>query len=132
MIKLRISKETAVERESIKVIIDERCVARTAKRESTIDVVQGSQQLYLKGLFLKTNKVSLPNENARYNLLWKQNYIFVVMLVLLILLFAFKVLLVDDSYTSADRVLLLLGGGIIIKVFWNDLLILGRKIRIEK
>lgn len=132
MTKLRITKESAVDKETIKVIVDGSCIARTAKRETIIDVTEDAKQLYLQGLFLKTNKVTLPNENGIYSLMWKQNYIFVITLVLLILFLAFKVLLVDDTYTSTDRIVMLLGGGIAIKVLWNDLLILGRKISIEK
>lgn len=128
MTKLQVAKEVAVDKETIKMMIDESCVARTAKRESTIDIAQGSEQIYLKGLFLKTNKMLLPKDERTLKLMWKQNYLFVVILLVLILFFSFKVLLVDGSYTSADRIVLLLGGGVAVKVFWNDLLILGRKI----
>lgn len=132
MSKLYVSKEVAVDKETIKVMIGDTCIARSQKVESSVDIIPNGKPIYMQGLFLKTNKILLPKDEVTLKLLWKQNYLFVVILVLLILFFAFKILVIDESYTTTDRIVLLLGGGIAIKLLWNDLLILGRKIRIEK
>lgn len=130
MYTLKVKKEKLVEERTIKIVIDGVERGRTSRGEEEIIGKQGDDKLVIKALFLKTNKLECPKSNGVYNLTWKQNYIPIVIFVAII--FMLFMPLANDGYETSERLVVLVGGGVLVKLLWNDLLILGRKIKIEK
>ncbi|WOO86422.1 hypothetical protein RZE82_04755 [Mollicutes bacterium LVI A0039] len=127
---LNIKKEVAVEHRTIKVMINDNKRAITSREEQQIDLLDEDENIYLKALFCKTNTVKIPLLVEEYNLTWKQNYVYVIGFIIVLAVLVTK--FVVGSYEISERIVVLAGGAIAVGVFWNELLILGRKIKVEK
>lgn len=132
MYKVLVQKEVATTLQLTKIYIDEKKVGRTnTSTDNSFDSDEYGKSLYMKGLFFRTNKVKTPEKDSVYNLTWKQNYLFIIIFMIVILVSAFR-FVGDESYTMGMRVLVLAVFAPIINLFWNDLLIIGRKIQIKE
>ncbi len=128
---LNIQKEVAVEQNTIKVMINDNKRAIPSRKEQQIDLLEEDKSIYLKALFFKTNTVEISGDDEAYTLTWKQNYVYVIGLMLAIAALA-VIFIGDGSYDPSIRVFVLAGGAIAVGLLWNDLMVLGRKIQVEK
>lgn len=132
MYKVLVQKEVATTLQLTKIYIDEKKVGRTnTSTNNSFDSDEYGKSLYMKGLLFRTNKVKTPEKDSVYNLTWKQNYLFIILFMIVILTSAFR-FVGDESYTMGMRVLVIAVFSPIINLFWNDLLIIGRKIQIKE
>lgn len=132
MYKIHIQQEKATSLPFTKIYIGNEKVGRTnMSSNNSVDSSIYDQEIYLKGLFLKTNSVKCPSRDYVYSLTWKQNYIYVILFMMLILYLVFKAIGTND-YTVGIRITIAIFVGPVINFMWNDLLLLGRKINIKE
>lgn len=130
MYSLKIQAEKAIDTRTIKVMVDGEERGRTEKQIVNVMGYESDDEVYLRALLLKTNKLKCPKKNGVYCLTWKQNYIPVIVFIAIIFLLFMP--LANDGYEASERLIVLGLGVLLVKLLWNDLLIFGRKIRINK
>lgn len=132
MYNIKVKKENATTLNTIKVIVDNNVEGRLLSLGDNLskDSFKG-KEIYLKGNFVSTNKIILPDYDGDFTLAWKQNYLFAILLVIICIILA--VLIVGSAtYTGNIRFFILIVFGLIINFTYNDMLLLGRKIYIKE